>query len=54
MATNPLIAAYRRKVAELGALDNEINNLDMTLPEGEGGKTFDYLAEKRKEIETDI
>jgi hypothetical protein len=54
MATNPLIAAYKRKVAELGALDNEIKNLDMTLPEGEGGKTFDYLAEKRKEIEKDI
>jgi len=51
---NPLIAAYQRKVAELGELDNEINSLDMTLPEGEGEKTFDYLAQKRTEIEREI
>ena len=52
--TNPLILKYRRKVAELGQLDNEINKLDMTLPEGEGEKTFDYLAQKRTEIEEEI
>ena len=51
---NPLIAEYHRKIAELGELDSEINSLDMTLPEGEGGKTFDYLAQKRQEIERDI
>jgi len=51
---NPLIAAYQRKLAELGELDSEINRLDMTLPEGEGGKTFDYLAQKRQEIEREI
>ena len=51
---NPLIAAYQRKLAELGELDSEINRLDMALPEGEGGKTFDYLAQKRQEIEREI
>ena len=49
-----ILLKYQRKLAELGTLDNEINNLDMTLPEGEGEKTFDYLAQKRQEIEEDI
>jgi hypothetical protein len=52
--TNPIILKYRRKLAELGQLDNEISKLDMTLPEGEGEKTFDYLAQKRTEIEEEI
>lgn len=51
---HPLIAAYRHKVAELGTLDREIQNLDMTLPEGQGDSHFDYLAQKRQEIETSI
>ena len=45
---NPLIAAYQRNLAELGELDSEINRLDMALPEGEGGKTFDYLAQSAR------
>ncbi len=52
--TNPILLKYRRKLAELGQLDNEISKLDMTLPEGEGEKTFDYLAQKRTEIEGEI
>src|SRR5271157_102982 len=52
--THLILAAYRRKVAELGALDKQITDLDMTLPEGQGDQKFDLLAEKRQEIENDI
>jgi len=52
--TNPLIAAYRRKLAERDSLDREIKELDMTLPEGQNEQTFDFLAEKRQQIEQEI